>query len=95
LRTNEDRKLQTCATLFNESQSRIVISCAVDDAEKILSVLRAKNIPHSLLGRVTTKMLRIRMAGAELSWAIDDLYDDWFHAIRRAVETDSEPVPSL
>jgi hypothetical protein len=28
-------------------------------------------------------------------WSIADLYDDWFNAIRRAVETETEPVPSL
>ena len=95
LRTNEDRKLQTCATLFNESQSRIVISCAENEAEQILSILRSKNIPHSLLGHVAAKTLRIKTAHTELSWPVDDLYDDWFHAIRRAVETDMEPVPSL
>jgi phosphoribosylformylglycinamidine synthase len=87
--------LEDYAILFNESQSRIVISCAADDAEKVMTILRSKNIPHSLLGSVATKTLCIKTAAAELSWPIDDLYDDWFHAIRRAVETDSEPVPSL
>src|SRR6266513_1008716 len=31
LRTDQNRKLEACATLFNESQSRIVISVAADD----------------------------------------------------------------
>jgi phosphoribosylformylglycinamidine synthase len=94
LRT-KDHKLEACATFFNESQSRIVISCAPNDAEKILSILRSENIPHSLLGRVATKALQIRAVGSELLWPIVDLYDDWFNAIRRAVETEREPVPSL
>jgi hypothetical protein len=72
-----------------------VISCAPNDAEKVLSILQSKNIPHSLLGRVATKTLRIRVAGSEFSWPIVDLYDDWFNAIRRAVETETEAVPSL
>jgi hypothetical protein len=72
-----------------------VISCAPKDAEKIVSILRSENIPHGLLGRVAKKMLRIRAAGSELSWSIVDLYDDWFNAIRRAVETETEPVPNL
>ena len=87
--------LEDYAILFNESQSRIVISCAADDAEKVMTILRSKNTPHSLLGSVATKTLCIKTAAAEFSWPIDDLYDDWFHAIRRAVETDTEPVPSL
>jgi phosphoribosylformylglycinamidine synthase len=86
---------EASTTLFNESQSRIVISCRPNDAEKILTILRSKNIPHSLLGRVAGNTLRISAAGSELSWPISDLYDDWFNAIHRAVETDQEPVRSL
>jgi phosphoribosylformylglycinamidine synthase len=81
--------------LFNESQSRIVISCAQNDSEKILAKLRSKNIPHRRLGEVSTKTLSIKAAGSELSWPIETLHDDWFHAIRRAVESDAEPVRSL
>src|SRR5207248_86920 len=45
---------RTAATvLFNESQSRIVISCAPNDAEKIIAMLTTKNIPHKKLGAVT------------------------------------------
>jgi phosphoribosylformylglycinamidine synthase len=87
--------LDARTTLFNESQSRIVISCAPNDAEKALATLRSKNIPHRWLGQVATETLRIKLPESELSWAIADLYDDWFHAIRRAVETDKEPVRSL
>jgi phosphoribosylformylglycinamidine synthase len=87
--------MSTAQTLFNESQSRIVISCASNDVEKAVSILRSKSIPHSLLGHVANKTLLIKEPGAELSWSIVDLYDDWFNAIRRAVETETEPVPSL
>jgi phosphoribosylformylglycinamidine synthase II len=86
--------VSTAQALFNEAQSRIVISCAPDDVEKARSVLRSKSIPHSLLGQVTNKTLRIKTPESELSWPIGTLYDDWFNAIRRAVETDTEPVPS-
>ena len=34
--------------LFNESQSRIVISCAPNDTGKITAMLTAKNIPHQI-----------------------------------------------
>jgi phosphoribosylformylglycinamidine synthase II len=81
--------------LFNESQSRIVISCAPSDAEKVLAKLRSRNIPHSKLGEVTTKTLLIKASDSESSWPIETLYDDWFNAIRRAVESDAEPVRSL
>ncbi len=81
--------------LFNESQSRIVISCAPEDAENIFAMLVSKNIPHQKLGQVAARTLSIRMPETELSWPIETLYDDWFHAIRRAVESDAEPVRSL
>ena len=72
--------------LFNESQSRIVISSAPNHAEKIISLLRSKNISHLALGQVAKKTLRIRNCGTEFSWPIADLYDAWFYAIRHAVE---------
>jgi phosphoribosylformylglycinamidine synthase len=81
--------------LFNESQSRIVISCAPGDAEKVLSMLSSKNVPHHRLGEVATKTLSIKTADAELSWPVETIYDDWFNAIRRAVESEAEPVRSL
>jgi len=81
--------------LFNESQSRIVISCAPGNAEKILALLDLKNIPHQKLGEVTHDTLSIKLPDAEFSWPIATIHDDWFNAIRRAVESDAEPVRSL
>ena len=81
--------------LFNESQSRIVISCSPGDAEKVLSMLGSKNVPHQRLGVVARTTLSIQTSDAELSWPIETIYDDWFNAIRRAVESEAEPVRSL
>jgi phosphoribosylformylglycinamidine synthase len=81
--------------LFNESQSRIVISCAPDDAEKIIATLASKNVPHQALGEVTRGPLSIKLPDTELSWPIETIHDDWFNAIRRAVESDAEPIRSL
>jgi phosphoribosylformylglycinamidine synthase subunit PurL len=85
----------TGVVLFNESQSRIVISCRPDQAEKIFAVLSSKNVPHQKLGKVAMKTLSIKMPAAELSWPVEIIYDDWFNAIRRAVENEAEPVRSL
>jgi len=83
---------QAAATvLFNESQSRIVVSCAPGDAEKVFALLRAKNIPHQQLGEVSCDTLSIN----EFSWPLAEIYDDWFNAIRRAVESEAEPVRGL
>jgi phosphoribosylformylglycinamidine synthase subunit PurL len=82
-------------TLFNESQARILISCAPDDVEEVEELLKAKNIPHQKLGEVSRATLSIKVPDAEFSWPIDTLHDDWFNAIRRAVESEAEPVRSL
>ncbi|HYJ04792.1 MAG TPA: phosphoribosylformylglycinamidine synthase subunit PurL [Chthoniobacterales bacterium] len=96
-RNPSDKAGDTPATtvLFNESQSRIVISCAPSDAEKVLSMLSAKNVPHQRLGQVAASTLSIKTSGEELSWPVETIYDDWFNSIRRAVESEAEPVRSL
>src|SRR5207302_1300453 len=83
--------------LFNESQSRIVISVAPDDLEKTMSILRERNVPFQQLGKVGGDELRIQIADEKLAWPITDLYDDWWNAIRRLVESDpsAERIPSL
>ena len=81
--------------LFNEAQSRIVISCAAEDAKKITSMLTSKKVPHRQLGVVAEKTLRIKLAAEQFSWEIEEIHDDWFNAIRRAVESEAEPVRSL
>jgi phosphoribosylformylglycinamidine synthase len=82
-------------TLFNEAQSRIIISCDPKDAERVVSEVTSKNVPHLPLGTVMRDELRISVNGENLSWPIAELHDLWWNAIRRAVESDSEPIPSL
>jgi phosphoribosylformylglycinamidine synthase II len=83
--------------LFNESQSRIVISVAQENLQKTMSVLQERQIPFQELGKVGGNQLRIRVGSEEFSWSIADLHDDWWNAIRRAVDRDSaaEGIPSL
>jgi phosphoribosylformylglycinamidine synthase subunit PurL len=85
------------AALFNESQSRIVISVAPEDLQKTMSMLQEREIPFQQLGRVGGDQLRVRIGSKNFSWPIGDLHDDWWNAIRRAVESDSaaEGIPSL
>ena len=84
-------------TLFNESQSRIVISVTPENLEKTMSILQKGDVPHQRLGTVTGDELRIRANTENLRWPITDLYDDWWNSIRRLVESDSsaERIPSL
>jgi len=94
-----NERVRTRATtpqvLFNESQSRIVISVIADDAEKTMSILRERGVPSRQLGKVGGDELRIAINEETFRWPIVDLYDDWFNAIRRTVEGETERIPSL
>jgi phosphoribosylformylglycinamidine synthase subunit PurL len=83
--------------LFNESQSRIVISVAPENLKKTMSILQEQQIPFQSLGKVGGNQLRIRVGSEQFSWPVGNLHDDWWNAIRRAVESDSaaEGIPSL
>ena len=89
----------TAATtlLFNESQSRIVFSVGPENLQKTISMLQDRQIPFQQLGTVGGDQLRIRVGNEEFFWPVSDLYDDWWNAIRRAVESDlaAEGIPSL
>jgi phosphoribosylformylglycinamidine synthase II len=84
-------------TLFNESQSRIVISVAEEDLERTASKLRERGVPFCHLGKVGGNELRVRFSdNKDFRWPIADLYDDWWNSIRRAIESDfADSVPSL
>jgi len=60
-----------------------------------LSELKSKNIPHAQIGSVITDSLRVTVNDENLSWRVVELHDLWWNSIRRAVESDSEPIPSL
>ena len=93
--------------LFNESQSRIVISVSPENVDKTMSILsatadssggeRERSVPVRQLGKVSGDELRIQTNNQEFAWPIADLYDDWWNSIRRLVESDSsaERIPSL
>jgi len=83
------------AVLFNESQSRIVISVAAYDVEKAMSILRERDVPAQQLGKVGGDDLHIRVNKESFRWPIASLHDGWFNAIRRAVENEAERIPSL
>ena len=82
--------------LFNESQSRILISVTTGNVEKAMSLLGDRGVSFQHLGKVGGDELRIRVHNETFCWPIADLHDDWFNAIRRAVEDDAaERIPSL
>jgi phosphoribosylformylglycinamidine synthase len=72
--------------LFNESQSRIVVSVAKDDLAKVEQQLEAASVSFAVLGHVTAeKDLHIRAANQDFHWPIEQMHDGWFNSIARAV----------
>jgi len=83
--------------LFNESQSRIIISVAPKNLDKAESILRERAVPFQQLGKVEGDQLRIQVEDKKFAWPVADLFDDWWNSVRRVVESDSsaERIPSL
>jgi phosphoribosylformylglycinamidine synthase len=88
---------EAATVLFNESQSRIVISVAPENLDNTMSMLRKHDVPFQHLGKVGGDELRIQVNEETFAWPIADLYDDWWNSIRRVVGSDSsaERIPSL
>ena len=80
--------------LFNEAQSRIVISVAPEKLHKAIAMLRERDVPFQQLGKVGGEELQIRIDEHSFRWPVAEIYDEWWNAIRRAVEQD-ESIPSL
>ena len=83
--------------LFNESQSRIIISVTPEDRDNAIEILRERAVPFQRLGKVEGDQLRIQVEDKKFAWPVADLFDDWWNSIRRVVESDSsaERIPSL
>ena len=83
--------------LFNESQSRIVISVAQEQVAKVRQNLESAGVPHSVLGTVGGAELCIKVPNENYRWPIAELHNAWFNSIARAVAGDSstERIPSL
>ncbi len=80
--------------LFNESQSRIIISVTPENLDNAIAMLRERDAPFQQLGKVGGDELQIRIDQQTFRWRVAEIYDDWWNAIRRAVEQD-ESIPSL
>src|SRR5215475_5933461 len=85
---------EAATVLFNEAQSRIVISVAPEKLDKAIAMLHERRVPFQQLGKVGGKELQIRIAEQSFRWPVAEIHDEWWNAIRRAVEQD-ESIPSL
>jgi phosphoribosylformylglycinamidine synthase len=74
--------------LFNESQSRIVISLAEENVSRTLDMLKKSGVPALRLGVVGGEFLAITIGQEPCRWSIAELYDDWYYAIERSLATE-------
>ena len=75
------------ATLFGETQSRIIISVSPENAERALSMAKQAGVPATRLGTVGGKNLTLTTpSGGKLTASTSELHDLWFHAIARAMQ---------
>jgi phosphoribosylformylglycinamidine synthase len=85
---------EAATVLFNESQSRIVMSVTPENLDKAITMLRERDVPFQQLGKVGGDELQIRIDEQTFRWRVAEIYDQWWNAIGRAVEQD-ESIPSL
>jgi len=71
--------------LFNESQSRIVITTKGTNAGAALALLQWRGIPARRLGTVGGDTLKINAGGEELAWPVAELQQAWTGSIPAAM----------
>ncbi|MEA3209548.1 MAG: phosphoribosylformylglycinamidine synthase subunit PurL [Chthoniobacter sp.] len=71
--------------LFNEAQSRIVISVPATSSGAVLALLEWRGLPARRLGTVGGEELQIKANGREWHWPISELHAAWYGSIARAM----------
>jgi phosphoribosylformylglycinamidine synthase subunit PurL len=81
-------ELRADVVLFNESQSRIIISVAPENAAQTLEQLGSASVPAYQIGTVGGDKLSIDTGATKVEWSLEQLFDGWYFAIERAVSAD-------
>ena len=76
---------RTDELLFNESQSRILISSRPGSAAELQLLANRHNVDLIELGRVGGQKLQITVGKRVIRWDVDELFDSWYFSIERAV----------
>ena len=85
-----DTGLTAITLLFNESQSRIVVSVKKQNATAALALLEWRGVPVQKLGTVSKNPeLKITADSGEWSWALGDLEEAWGQTIEKLMEGSS------
>ena len=83
--TLEARELRTDVALFNESQSRVVISASPENAQRVLDQLASAGVSAAQIGTVGGDKLSIATGTVTFEWELTQLFGDWYSSIARAV----------
>jgi len=73
------------ALLFGETQSRVVISCKLLDAVKVVERAKLMGVPAMQIGKVGGDKLTVKTASGEFSAPLTELHDLWWNSIARAM----------
>jgi phosphoribosylformylglycinamidine synthase subunit PurL len=73
--------------LFNESQSRVIISVGPQDMSAMEAVCAAAEIPFSRVGEVGGSELVLSTQRETIRWDIAELYQAWYSSIERAMSS--------
>jgi phosphoribosylformylglycinamidine synthase len=72
--------------LFNESQSRIIISVRRENAAAALALAEWQGVPARRLGATGGEHLRIKAGERDWSWLVKELRENWWGAIAEWME---------
>lgn len=72
--------------LFNEAQSRIVITTSASNAAAVLSLLQWRGVPAQRLGTVGGGSLKIAVGEKGFTWTLPSLGGAWCDSIARSME---------
>jgi phosphoribosylformylglycinamidine synthase subunit PurL len=76
---------RTDELLFNESQSRILISGRPRSAAQLQLLAGQHNVDLIELGLVGGQKLQITVGKRVIRWDVDELFDSWYFSVERAV----------
>jgi phosphoribosylformylglycinamidine synthase subunit PurL len=72
--------------IFNETQSRIIISVKKQNASAALALLEWRGVPARRLGTVTkSDSLKISADGKTFGWSLADLEAAWSRTIQKVL----------
>jgi phosphoribosylformylglycinamidine synthase subunit PurL len=77
------RNLREDQVLFNEDQSRVIVSVSSNDAIATEAICRQRGVPVFRLGQVGGAALVLTTGESTVRWSLDQLFDSWYTAIAR------------